>query len=125
MGFLQFYQPDRPSRNGKLHWGLYEEYGAPLRGDLPGPIPEREMDRHIDRTDEVHFGIFDTSQPEQRIDGRTYREVLEGIVAGWFRLSYRRHFARRPTGDGPPKVYVYIEWIETYMEPVARGPKPP
>lgn len=117
MGFLQFSDPDRPTKSGRLHWGLYDNYGVPLRGDIPVPLRPREMDMVLDRVDEVHIGMFDTSQPDQRVDGRTYREVLEGIVAGWFRLSYRRHFSCK-RDDGPPKVYVYIEWIERYMEPV-------
>jgi hypothetical protein len=114
MGFLQFAKPNR-RKDGSLYWGLSDEYGAPIRGPLPPLLRSDELERVSDIVYEAHVGVFDTSQPDQTVDGRTYREVLEGIVCGWFRLSYRRHYVVHKKGE-PPRVHVYIEWVEPYIE---------
>jgi hypothetical protein len=82
-------------------------------------LRDEEFEEYSERVDDVKYGLFDTSNPSQRLPegdpkARTYHQVLEGIVSGWFKALSREH--KWVEVDGKPVMYVYIEWTEPYLE---------
>lgn len=115
MSFLKFKQNGDGPR--PVHWSRAERDGAPFRGRSVPLLREEEYEEFAERVHDCRFGTFRVTDREQRIHGRTYIEVLEGITNGWWRLlSPRQYQWWTPPGSEAPEMLVYIEWSEPYME---------
>jgi len=120
MSFLKFRGESDGNGRGQVFWSRAQRDGLPFRGEFPPLLRDEEFDEYAERVDDVKYGVFDTSKPEQLLPegdpkARTYRNVLDGIVAGWFKMLCREH-KWAESSDGQPVMYVYIEWTEPYME---------
>lgn len=117
MSFLQFRKKGKQSQGQPLHWGRAEIDGAPFRGPTPPLLREEEMEAAVERVEDVHFGLFDTSKPNKLQGNRTYREVMEGVVSGLYKLTADRIFIKaKDPKTGMFKVLIYTEWAEPFME---------
>lgn len=102
-----------------LHWSRAQQDGAPFRGEKIPLLKEEEAQQLLEKVIDSKIATFDTTKPEQRFHGRTYQEVLDGITGGWFKLLAPRQFKwadSDPLKDLPPRMFVYVEWGEAYME---------
>ena len=120
MSFLKF-RPEAGPDRGQVYWNRAQRDGLPFRGSHPPLLRDEEFDEFSERVDDVKTGLFDTSDLTQRLPAgdtkaRTYREVLDGIVAGWFRLVFRDHKWSTDVETGQPVMHIYIEWTEPYLE---------
>jgi len=120
MSFLKQQRKAEEAGNGdQLHWDRAAQDGAPFRGDIP-LLKDAEFESLTERVYDSKSGIFNTSTPEQRCSGRTYQEVMDGVLAGWFKLMSDRQYKWLDTG-AEPEMMVYIEWAEPYQELSARA----
>ena len=125
MGMNKFVDHTASAR-GQVHWGRVDRDGAPFRSSAPPPyLTDEEYEAITERVEDVLVATFDTSKPEEKRplghpQAKTYNQVLEGICAGWLRCLNRDHRWDQEDGS-PPKMYVYIEWTEPYLEPRKRG----
>ena len=121
MSFLKFQGYSQNSDRGKVHYGRAGIDQAPFRGDVMPMLRDEEFDELTERVYDTHSGVFDTSCPEQTHHGRTYQQVLDAIVAGWFVALCPRKYKWIEV-DGEPRMYVYVEWAEPYNElPASRA----
>ena len=114
MSFIK-QQNQREDNRGKLFWNRAGEDGAPFRGPMAPLLKEEEFEQLAERVYDAKFGVFDTSDPEQRIMGRTLYEVLDGAVCDLYKVLYRDHRWGQNAG-GTPVMFQYIEWAEPYQE---------
>jgi hypothetical protein len=112
MSFLKFQEGE--GDNG-LHWHRADRDGAPYRGPITPILKEEEYEELAQRVSDAKVAIFDTSNPEQRHHGRTYREVLDGLQATWFNLLTERRY-KWVDKKGKPTMFVYVEWNEPTMQ---------
>jgi hypothetical protein len=112
MSFLKF--QDDPAYSG-LHWQRADRDGAPFKGSAIPLLREEEFEDLAERVHDTKCGIFDISDPECLVHGRTYQQVTDGLKAGFFQLlSARRYkWAKR---KGKVTMLVYVEWAETSMQ---------
>jgi hypothetical protein len=101
--------------SGKLWWGRYDIDGVPYRGESAPLLSNEEADRFLEPSRDAKYGMFDTSDREQLQAGRTYQQVLDGITSGVWTLIFRKHI-ESTDNDGRPKIFVYVEWVESVME---------
>lgn len=120
MSFLKFQGEGRGGEQGRVYWSRADRDGLPFRGSQVPLLRDEEFDEFAERVDDAKFALFDTSKPDQRLpagdpNARTYQEVLDGLIAGWFQLLFREH-RWGEDADGTPVMHVYVEWSEPYME---------
>lgn len=117
MSFLKFSRSVKTSGGKPVHWNRASMDGAPFRGAKPPLLREEEIEQQVEKVDDVHYGLFDTSRPKQKICGRTYAEVMEGVVSQLYSLTADRIFIRaKDPKTGNFKILVYVEWAEAFME---------
>lgn len=112
MGFLKFKESNQ---GGDLHWHRADRDGAPFRGAMPPLLKEEEFEDLSQKVLDSKVAIFDASDPTHRQHGRTYQEVLDGVVIGWFRLVCDRKY-KWGKRKGKLTMFVYVEWVETYVQ---------
>lgn len=115
MSFLNF-RHQKKLGDQPLHWARADLDGAPYIG-TPPLMNQQELEAKSERVGSFCFGLFDTSQPEQRHFENTYQEVMERVVGGWYQLlmePQRRWVVSKRTGK--LKVMVYIEWTVPAMK---------
>lgn len=119
MSLLKYRNGGTPA-DTKLFWGRSAEDGAPFRGPAPPLLRNEEFERFSERVFDAKYGMFDASNPEQKLpqghpQARSLAEVLEGFANGWFRiLSHNEHWSKGQ--DGTPRMFVFLIWLEQYME---------
>lgn len=118
MSFLKFRGESGDDR-GQLYWSRASQDGLPFRGPAAPLLRDAEFEEYTERVEDVKIATFDTSQPYQRLPQgapkpRTYQEVLDGILSGWFKVLSRKH--KWVDVDGKPVMFVYIEWSEPVLE---------
>ncbi len=117
MSFLKFSRKVKESGGKPVHWNRANVDGAPFRGTRPPLLREEEIEQQVEQVDDVHCGLFDISRPNQRIGGRKYTEVMEGVVGGLYKLTADRIFIKAKDPKTQLfKVLVYVEWAEPFME---------
>lgn len=118
MSFMNFIDGHKPAEDrGNVHWFRAGSDGAPFRGNGVPLLREEEFEEHTETVYDCKFGVFNTATPKQQQHGRTYQEILDGVMSNWFRLTGPREYKWGPTGDGgEPAMFVYVEWAEPYRE---------
>lgn len=98
-----------------LFWGRASLDGAPFRGSAPS-FTTAEFESQTERVWDSKFGVFNTSQPDQAIMGRTLQEVMDGCLSGLYRILHRAHQWSEDEDSKQPIMFQYIEWAEPYIE---------
>jgi len=94
---------------GNLYWGRADVDGLPFRGHTPPSLRQEEFEERVVRVADPKNGTFYTGNEEENAD---YLKVMDGVTNGWFHLI----FIDRWREDGDKKHYVYLEWVEYYLE---------
>jgi hypothetical protein len=115
MSFLKFQENNQPQAGG-IHWSRVDRDGAPFRGTKIPLLKEEEYEEFAQKVQDAKIGIFKATDPAHKQHGRTYQEVLDGILAGWFTLLSERQYKWIDTGSNGPEMHVYVEWSESYMQ---------
>ncbi len=105
-GLLQFSREQQLGSN-PLSWARLEEDGLPYRGESPGLLREEEYEKLVAKSSYVKNKLFDTSNPESNAE---YLAIMTKAAAGWFKIIYRDIWREEHVH------YVYLEWVEHYME---------
>jgi hypothetical protein len=102
---------DRSDGNGrgKLFWGRAAIDGLPFRGNQAPNLRADEFDERVVRVADPRNGTFYTGDPEENT---AYLKVMDGITNGWFHML----FVERWREEGDKRHYVYLEWVEYYLE---------
>ena len=114
--FLKFQGNSDSNGRGDLHWGRAKLDSAPFRGPGVPLMREEEFQEHAERVWDSKYGIFNTANPDEKHFGRTYQQVLDGILINWFQPLCERLYKWGKDDDGKPVLYAYVEWGEPYLE---------
>lgn len=116
MSFLKFHDQTNGNGRGNIYYHRAAQDGAPFRGPAAPLMRDAEFEDLTEQVYDCYSGTFDTSDATMTQHGRRYHEILEGTAINWFRLLCERQYTWTEKTDGPPKMYVYIEWAEPYNE---------
>lgn len=94
---------------GPLHWGRVDIDGLPFRGANPPLLREEEYEDRLVKVADPKNGTFYTGDAEQN---KAYLRVLDGISNSWYQLIH----IDRWRNDGDNYHYVYVEWVEFFLE---------
>lgn len=94
---------------GQLFWGRADVDGLPFRGTQAPNYRDEEFEERIVRVADPKNGTFYTGDPLQNAE---YLKVMDGITNSWFRLN----FIERWRKDEDIHHYVYLEWVEFFLE---------
>jgi len=94
---------------GQLFWNRADVDGLPFRGQMAPLLREEEYEERVVRVADPKNGTYYTGDEEQNA---AYLKVMDGISNGWYHLI----FVDRWREDGDRHHYVYIEWVEYYLE---------
>ena len=94
---------------GQLYWNRADIYGLPFRGFMPHSFRQEEFEERVVRVADPKNGTFYTGDTEQNAD---YLKVMDGVSNGWYHLI----FIDRWREDGDKKHYIYVEWVEYFLE---------
>lgn len=110
MSVLKFmsHRHDGNGRGG-VFWNRAEQDGLPFRGLQPNFLREEEYDERVIRVADPKNATFNTGDPQQNA---AYLQVLDGLTNGWFQLL----FIERWREAGEKHFWVYIEWVERFLE---------
>lgn len=103
--FKYFSDNGGEDHGGRLSWSAHLD--APFRGSQIPLLKDSEFDDRLVTIRDFKFKEFDLHDEDQR---RTYQEVMDRIVNGWYQF-HTREFAKDETGRVR---YVYVEWSQTY-----------
>lgn len=93
--------------------------GYPYVGKPP-LLPDDQLLKRSRQHYRFGCGLFSSAEPDERIYGRTYGEVMESVCNSVFKLVHKSD----PVVNEDLDVQVYLEWIEPYMVDVDT-PLPP
>ena len=94
---------------GQLFWNRADVDGLPFRGQMAPILREEEYEERVVRVADPKNGTYYTGDPEQNAD---YLKVMDGISNGWYHLI----FVDRWRESEDKHHYIYIEWVEYYLE---------
>jgi hypothetical protein len=112
------FSPAGETSRGKLFWERCHMDGMPYRGAQPPLFRSEEYDERTVCVCDPKNGTFYTGDPQQNAE---YLKVLDGIANSWYVLQYVDRW-RMPDDIHH---YVYIEWLERFLEdgtPATFGP---
>lgn len=93
----------------ELDYSRFDNFGYPYFG-TPPLIPDHELQSRSKTSYRVGFGVFNTDRVAERRFGRTYGEILEGLINQQFRLIRQNPVIQEPDGS----FTLYVEWAEPY-----------
>ncbi len=91
---------------GDLYWPGYA--GLPVRGQGLELLRQEEIEDRAKLEHDFHNATYNLADPDQNAK---YKEVMDRIVNGWYRLIYRTDPTSLPDGRVP----VYLEWMQSYV----------
>lgn len=94
---------------GQLFWSRADVDGLPFRGATPPLLRSEEYEERVVRVADPKNATFYTGDPAQNA---AYLKVMDGIANAWYQLV----FVERWREDGDKNHYVYIEWLEYFLE---------
>lgn len=94
---------------GQLFWERADVDGLPFRGHQAPLYRNEEYEERVVRVADPKNGTFYTGDSEQNA---SYLKVLDGISNSWYQLIH----IDRWRNEGDNYHYVYIEWVEYYLE---------
>lgn len=94
---------------GQLFWNRADVDGLPFRGQMAPILREEEYEERVVRVADPKNGTYYTGDPEQNAE---YLKVMDGISNGWYHLIFVDRW-REPEDKHH---YIYIEWVEYYLE---------
>jgi len=102
---------DRKDGNGRgqLFWGRADLDGLPYRGFTAPSFRQDEFESRIVKVADPKNGTFYTGDPEQNAE---YLKVMDGVANGWYHLM----FIDRWREEDDKKHYIYVEWVEYFLE---------
>lgn len=103
---------ERTSRGHPLHWHRASEDGLPYRGTIREAATPAEFEARAVRVSDFQSGLFATDDPAQKSE---YDSIMDKHHNGWFRVQVRKHMFQKRKGM-PPAVYIYLEWLELFLE---------
>lgn len=112
---MSFFKFSEDTSNKDLHWSRASMDGAPFKGPSIPLLKDEEFESLAEKVHDTKVGIFDSTDPDHKQHGRTYTEVMDGILAGWFIPLCERE-RKWVEKDGELKMMVYMEWSEPTMQ---------
>ena len=94
---------------GQLFWERADVDGLPFRGHQAPLYRNEEYEERVVRVADPKNGTFYTGDSTQN---SSYLKVLDGISNSWYQLIH----IDRWRNEGDNYHYVYIEWVEYYLE---------
>jgi hypothetical protein len=94
---------------GKLFWERADVDGLPFRGHQAPLYRNEEYEERLVKVADPKNGTFYTGDSEQNA---SYLKVLDGISNSWYQLVH----IDRWRNEGDNYHYVYVEWVEYYLE---------
>jgi len=94
---------------GTLFWNRADVDGLPFRGNMAPVLREEEYEERIVRVADPKNGTYYTGDDEQN---SAYLKVMDGISNGWYHLI----FVDRWREADDKYHYIYIEWVEYFLE---------
>jgi len=94
---------------GNLFWGRADVDGLPFRGKQAPSFRSEEYEERVVRVADPKNSTFYTGDEKENAD---YLKVMDGVANGWFHLV----FIERWREDGDKKHYIYMEWVEYFLE---------
>jgi len=94
---------------GNLYWNRVGVDGLPFRGQSPPMLREEEFEDRVVRVADPKNGTFYTGDPQQN---EAYMKVMDGITNGWYHMI----FVERWRQADDINHYVYLEWVEYFLE---------
>ena len=94
---------------GQLFWERADIDGLPFRGQQAPLLRGDEFEDRVVRVADPKNGTFYTGDPEQNA---VYLKVMDGVANSWYQLVY----VTRWRDKGDKFHYVYIEWLEYFLE---------
>jgi hypothetical protein len=94
--------------NSDVYFNRVAVDGIPFRGQAP-LLKSSEAEERLTQVNDAKNGTFYTGDPVQNA---AYLEVVDRIANSWYQLI----FVDRWRNDGDNHHYVYIEWVERYMQ---------
>ena len=91
-----------------VHWHRSDLDGLPFRGK-PELYRSEEIENRLVTTSDAKNGTFYTGDPEANA---AYLAVMDRAANGWFSIVFRERW--RDAND--KHHYVYVEWLENYVE---------
>jgi hypothetical protein len=110
MSVLKFLREQDEKKHGsRLHWGsiVGTDVQFPFRGQAE-TLRKQDLDR-VEVVTDFCVRNFDLSDADDLL---AYHEVMDRVVAGWYRLFMRRFWTDAATGD----TKVYVEWGQQYNQ---------
>jgi hypothetical protein len=107
--YIHSREQDRIEAHQPLQWGRIEEDGLPFRGPSVPMLRNEEYEDRLVRVADAKNGTFFTGDPVQN---RAYLQIMDRCANGWYRPIYVERW-REP---GIPQHYIYLEWVELFME---------
>jgi len=105
MSLIKYAREARPD----VHWGRVELDGFPFRGKEVPLLKEEEFADRTTKTFDAKNGTFYTGDKEQN---SLYLEVMDKAANGWWSII----FIERWRNPGDNHMWIYIEWIEGYVQ---------
>ena len=94
---------------GDLFWSRSDIDGLPYRGQAAPSFRNEEYDERVVRVADPKNGTFYTGDAEEN---EAYLKVMDGIANSWFQMLY----VDRWREDGKKHHYIYMEWVQYYLE---------
>lgn len=94
---------------GQLFWERADVDGLPFRGHQPPLLRTDEYEDRIVRVADPKNGTFYTGDPDQNT---AYLKVMDGVANSWYQLVYVNRWRKR----NDVHHYVYVEWLEYFLE---------
>jgi hypothetical protein len=94
---------------GELFWGRADIDGLPFRGHNPPSMRQDEFEERVVRVADPKNGTFYTGDDEENA---AFLKVMDGITNSWYHMI----FIERWREEGDKHHYVYVEWVEFFLE---------
>lgn len=106
---IKFINKTEGNGRGDLFWGRADIDGLPFRGKEAPLLRSEEFEERLVRVADPKNATFYTGDTAQN---KKYLEILDGAANGWFHLA----FIERWREDEDKNHYVYVEWLEYFLE---------
>ena len=94
---------------GQLFWGRADIDGLPFSGHAAPSMRQDEFEERVVRVADPKNGTFYTGDPTENA---AFLKVMDGISNSWYHMI----FIERWREDGDKHHYVYVEWVELFLE---------